>query len=313
MFGRQTLLLVVLPALLGSGSVACSKQSPALYGSSSGQGSYALKYVDSLTATRQEIAAVEAQVEAARAELPTYPDSLSETSWPDVKAVYLAADEAGRTGGYVEEVERSQVVARFYVDEKEDLNRRVGGAVQHAAKEKSCDADLYGPASYALGKGFEEQIEERLRESNDAHRYIDDNEDALGKKNRPVLEKQADGISRASYLAHVAMPRLKQDLERRADEASSVESTLKSVAEESKAKAADPKLSKEQRKKHEDRAAAATAALSRIEPEADEAKKLVKVLDERASAAKKKYEDAFDALEDAVDAKAKAAPPPAGK
>lgn len=255
---------------------------------------------------------MEAQVEAAGAELPTYPDALSSPSWADVQVVYARADEAGRTGGYVEEVERSQVVARFYIDEKDELNRRVGGAVQRAAKEKQCDVDLFGPTSYALGKGIEEQIEERLRGSNEAHQYIDDHADALGKKNRPALEKQADSVSRASYLAYVALGRLKEDLARRADEAGEVESTLKGVVEESRAKAADATLSKEQRHKHKEREARAAAALARIEPEAAEAKKLVKALDERAAAVRKRYEAAREALEDAVQSRAKAAPP-AGK
>src|SRR5688572_21177063 len=104
------LALALSPLWLG-----CSKQKPALYGSSASEGPYALTYVDSLYATRTEIQTIENQIERAHIEFPTYPDALAEPSWPDVKALYAAADSAGQSAAYAEEAERSETVARFYV------------------------------------------------------------------------------------------------------------------------------------------------------------------------------------------------------
>lgn len=287
-------------------AAACSKQPPALYASSSGQGTYALEYPQSLSGSRTEIATVENQVGTAESEFQTYPDALTNPSWPDVLAVYSAADESGKTASYVEEQERSEVVARFYVDEKEELNRRVGGAAQQAAKKKECDVELYGPTTYALGKGIEERLRDRLRAHSEAEQYLVDHEEALGKRNRPKLEDQIDAIGRASYLAHVAFPKLRERLARQASEASQVKSTLKRVADESHQVASDPKTPAPQRAKATEREQAAISAGARVDAEADEAKKLSDEMEKRGTALRDKYEAAIKALKKSVEDRAKA-------
>jgi hypothetical protein len=287
------------------GAAACTKQPPALYGSSAGQGTYALGYTDSLSNARTEVAADESQVQTAESEFQTYPDALSNPSWPDVLAVYSAADESGKTAAYVEELERSEIVARFYVEEKDELNRRVGGAAQHVAKQKDCDIDVYGATSYALGKGFEERLRDRLRDHSEAQQYLADHEDAVGKKNIPKLQDQADAISRASYLAHVAFPKIKERLARQAAEASDVKQTLKRVGEEAHRVNADPKTPPPQRTKAAAREQAVIVAQQKIDAEADAAKKLSDEMEKRSTAIRDKYEAAIKALKKTVDDRAK--------
>jgi hypothetical protein len=289
------------------GAAGCSKQPRPLTASSAGQGAYALGYVDSLSAARSQMAAMESQVDTAGADFAKYPDALSAPGWADVKAVYLAADEAGRTSSYVEEVQREQVVAQFYIDEKDELNRRVGGAAQYAAKQKKeCDVELSGPTSYALGKAFEERIRDRTRSHNEAFLYIGEHEDTLGKKNRPKLEDQSDAIAQTSYFVHVASAELRERMQRQVGESSDVDHTLQRVAEEAHRVATDPKTPPPQRTRAMTREQAAIALRQRLAPEVNEAKKLTADMEKRIAALRDKYDAAFTALRKDVEKRASA-------
>lgn len=291
---------------LSLGVAACSKQPPPLTASSAGQGGYALGYVESLSAARQEVATIESQVETARSEFPRYPDALSNPSWPDVLTVYTAADESGRSADYVQELEKDEVVARFYTDEKDELNKKVGGAAQQAAKQKGCDVDLYGPTSYALGKAFEKRLQERMRSHSEAHRYLDDHEDALGKTNRPKLEDQIDAIAKTSYLARVAIVKVRDRLAEQVNEASQVDKTLQRVAEDAHRVAADPKTPEAQRTRANEEEQAANNARQRLAPEVNGAKKLVDEMDQHLKAVREKYETTFGALRQSVQSRTQA-------
>lgn len=294
-FGRYALGLS-----LSLGVVACSKQAPPLTASSAAQGGYALGYVESLSAARQETGAIESQVETARAEFSGYPDALSNPSWPDVLTVYTAADESGRSADYVQELERDEVVAKFYADEKDELNKKVGGAAQQAVKQKGCDVDVFGATSYALGKAIEKRLQERQRSHSEAHRYLDAHEEALGKNNRPKLEDQIDAIARASYLARVAIVKVRDRLAQQVDEAAEVDKTLARVGEEAKRVAADPKTPEARRARAKDEEIAAANARQRLSSEANEAKKLVDEMDQRIKAVREKYDAAMGALRQSV-------------
>jgi hypothetical protein len=300
--------LLVPLCLLSLGAAACSKQEHPLTASSASEGTYALGYVDSLGAARGEEAAIESQVDAGSTALATYPDALSSPSWKDVLVVYQAADGAGRSSAYVEELEKDQAVAQFYVDEKDDMNRRVAGAAQYAAKQGKCDAEVAGPTAYALGKAFDESIRDRLHKHSDAYMFIDDNEEALGKRNRPKLEDQSDAISQTSYFVYVAAPNLRERLERQAGESSGVDRTLGKMAEDAHRVANDASMTAAQRAHAKDREQAANTARQRIQAEASETKKLSEEMDKRIKALRDKYEAAFDALEKDVKKRAEATP-----
>jgi hypothetical protein len=295
---------LVLALAFGFGSVACQQKQPPVYASSANQGTYALGFGDSMTGVRTEIATVEAQLQTAKGEFAKYPDQLTKPNWQDVTSLYSAADEDGKSSGYGAEVERSEVVARFYVDEKDELNKKVAGAAQYAVKQKECDVEVYGPTSYALGKAFEERLRERLRDRSEAHRYLDEHETQLGKKNRPKLEDQIDAIARASYLANVSMPRLRDHLKDGVSETSTVSKTLDRLADEAHRQANDPNLPAAERSKAAAREQSALNSKKKLEPEVAESKRLSDEMEQRASDAKKSYDDAFDELEKAVDRKA---------
>src|ERR1043165_4049089 len=142
---KPTNRLSVAIASLVLGATACTKQQPQiLTASSADQSSYALRYPDSMASARAELGTIETQTETAKGDFAKYPDALTNPSWPDVLKVYTAADEAGKTTAYVEELEHARAVTQFYVEEKDELNRRVGGAAQYAVKQKECDGEVSG-------------------------------------------------------------------------------------------------------------------------------------------------------------------------
>jgi hypothetical protein len=297
---------VLFFASISLGAIACQKQKPPLTASSADQGSYALHYADSLSSARSELSTIESQTESAQTDFAKYPDALSNPSWPDVLTVYQDADEAGKSAAYVEELERARAVTQFYVEEKDELNRRVGGAAQYAVKQKECDVDVTGPVAYSMNKAFEERVRDRLRDHSDAYLYIDEHEDVLGKKNRSKLEDQSDAIAQMSYLVHVRMPEIRDRLARQADEASDVEHTLQKIADEAHTAAADPKASAARRQHETQREQAALNAKAKVEPEVAEVKKLTEEMDKRISTVQSKYEDALKALEKDVQKRAEA-------
>lgn len=276
---------------------------------SSDQPGYAARYPDELAKARTRFAEDESRARSTMGKFAQFPAELDKPSWPDVLKVYEAADAAGKSQEYVERLHETDTVATFFSDEKAEINKKVGGAAQYTAKQKGCTVELFGATSVALEKSVEKQLEKRLRERNQAHRTIDEHEDALGKPNREKLEKQADELSLASYLVHVAGPLTKRKLTELIAESSDVKSTLERTISESKEAAADAKRSEGDKKKAQARLEAAEKAKGRIEAETTEAQKLLEEIDKKNQLLIDEYDKAFDALKKQIDEKAKAAPP----
>jgi hypothetical protein len=207
----------------------------------------------------------------------------------------------------------SQAVRTFYTEERDTLRQKVGGSAEHAAKEKQCDVELYGPIGGALDRSVEQQLEERLHQRSGAHRYIEDNEDAIGKPNVEKLEKQADQIALASYLVHVRLPQTKRDIDARLADVSGVKDTLERTQTEAKAVIDNPNASKTAKERAEQRASAARTAQASIDSEVEQAKKLGEELEQRAKAAQDQYAKARDGLIDMIEVKAKAQGEAGGK
>jgi hypothetical protein len=294
-------------------ALACSKQEPALYASSAGDASYAERYPAMLAALRNGHFEAEKQAYTLSGEFSKYPDELKEPSWAHVEVVVERADSAGRGADYAAGMGESQAVRTFYTEERDVLRQKVGGSAEHAAKEKSCDVELYGPIGGALDRSMDQQLEERLRERSAAHRAIEDNEDALGKPNLEKLEKQADAIALASHLVHVRLPQTKREIDARVADASGVKSTLERTQEESKAVLDDPNASKSAKERAQKRADAARTAQASLDSEVEQAKKLGEELEQRTKAAQDQYEKAKDALLETIQERAKSQPPPAKK
>jgi hypothetical protein len=297
-------------ALVLLATAACAKQQPALYASPADQAAYAERYPAALNGARTRYGEDEKNVAAASAEFTKYPDELKKPDWTVVSAVIEDADQAGKSGDLAAGMAEADAVRTFYAGERDKLRQKVGGSAEHAAKEKKCEVELYGPIGGALDRAMEQQLEERLRARNAAHRRIEDNVDAIGKPNVEKLEKQADQVALTSYVVHVRMPTLKRDLDAALADASGVKQTLEREIEEANAVAADANAPKGKKQVAEKRKEAATSALASLDQEVTHAKALSDELEKRNDAAKKSYETALDALQDALEAKAKAEPAP---
>lgn len=291
-------------------AAACAQKQPALYASPADQAAYAERYPVALNGARTRYAEDEKNLGTVTADFAKYPDQLTKPDWTVVSAVIEDADRAGKSGDLAAGMAEADAVRTFYAGERDKLRQKVGGSAEHAAKEKSCEVELYGPIGGALDRAMEQQLEERLRERNAAHRRIEDNADAIGKPNVEKLEKQADEVALASYVVNVRMPTLKRDLDAALGDASGVKTTLEREIEEASAVAADGNAPKGKKQTAEKRKASASAALASLDQEVTQAKALSDELEKRSDAARKSYEKALGVLKDALEAKAKAEPAP---
>jgi hypothetical protein len=290
-------------------SLACSSQkSEAVYASSAGESGYAERYPDQLSTERGRLAAHESKAQQIVAAFSTYPDELQNPNWQDVSTVVDQADAAGQSGGYVARLEETEQVARFFEEEKAELEKKVGGAAQYTVKQKNCDADVYGATTGALSKAVEKQLELRLRAHNEAHRFIADNEDSLGKPNIETLQRQADDIAYASYVSHVAPKQTKARIEELIEESSDVKKTLDRTIADAQKIEADPARSDGQKRAARARADSATAAKQRVDSEIQQAQYVLDQLDDRSKKLEADYEAALKNLRQRLTEKASGTP-----
>ena len=279
---------------------ACTTQPAPAFASAANESGYAERYPVALLGARTEFAADEIRAREIFADFPKYPDALSTPDGEQVAAVVSRADAAGKNGAYAQQMEEQQHVSRFFSEEKDGLNQKVGGAAQYAAKQKECTVDVASPAIGALDHGVDKAQEDRLRDHDEAHRYIEDHQDALGKANIEKLQKQADDITLASYLVHVRVKHLKLELDRLIAESSDVKKTLERSDKEAQAVLADAAASKPAKATAQKRADAAKKASTGLDIEVEQAKRAVQEMDARSEKLEKDYNAALDALQKAL-------------
>jgi hypothetical protein len=277
--------------------------------SSAGEAGYAERYPTAVDGANTRLNEQEQTAREDFGKFAGYPDALNNPRWEGVSEVVDRADAAGKSAAYASEAERARIVEQFFEEEKQGIHRRVGGAVDYAAKQKGCESgEIAGAAAGSVDKAVEKQLEERLRKHSEAHRYIDDHEDELGKANVEKLREQADEISRASFLVHVGVWVTRRDLELMVTEASDVRSTLDRTIEESNARIQDPNSSPGAKKAAQARLEAAQSARTSIDEEVKEAQASLEKLDERIQKLQADYEKALDDLKKKIDEKASAQP-----
>jgi len=288
---------------------ACTTQPAPAFASAANESGYAEHYPVALLGARTEFAADETRAREIFTDFPKYPDALTTPDGEQVAAVVSRADAAGKSGAYAQQMAEQEHVSRFFSEEKEGLNQKVGGAAQYAAKQKECTVDVASPAVGALDHGVDKAQEDRLRDHDEAHRYIEDHQDALGKANVEKLQKQADDITLASYLVHVRVKQLKLELSRLIAESSDVKKTLERSDKEAQAVLADSAASKPAKATAQKRADAAKKASTGLDIEVEQAKRAVQEMDARSEKLEKDYNAALDALQKALkDLPKKAAP-----
>lgn len=284
---------------------ACSRSGQeATVPSSSGEAGYAERYPTAVSGTTARLGQQEQQAQEGFGKFAAYPDALKDPSWSHVSEVVTRADAAGKSADYAREAEQGRFVGQFFEEEKDELHRRVAGGVEYTAKQKGCDADLGGAAVGSMDKAVEKVLEDRLREHNEAHRYIDDHEAELGKANVEKLREQADEISRTSFLVYVGVHVTRRDLEAMVAEASDVKTTLDRTIEESNKTLADPNASATTKKAAEARRAAAEKAVMEVDEQVKQGNAALEKIEERNKALQDQYEKALEELKKKIDQKA---------
>src|SRR3954469_14605043 len=266
----RTFELTPIALLVAAFSSACTTQPAPAFASSANESGYAERYPTALLGGRTEFASDETRARAIFADFPKYPAALTNPDGEQVSAVVSRADAAGKSGAYARQMEEQSHVSRFFSEEKDGLNQKVGGAAQYAAKQKECTVDVSSPAIGALDHGVDKALEDRLREHSEAQRYIEDHQDALGKANVEKLQKQADDITLASYLVHVRVKQLKLELSDLIAESSDVKKTLARSDADAQAVLADSAAGKPAKATAQKRADAAKKASTGLDIEIEQ-------------------------------------------
>jgi len=296
----RTFELTSIALLVAAFSSACTTQPAPTFASAANESGYAERYPTALLGARTEFAADETRAREIFADFPKYPGALTNPDGEQVSEVVSRADSAGKSGAYARQMEEQGHVSRFFNEEKDGLNQKVGGAAQYAAKQKECTVDVSSPAIGALDRGVDKAMEDRLRDHDEAQRYIEDHQDALGKANLEKLQKQADDITLASYLVHVRVKQLKLELSQLIAESSDVKKTLERSDKEAQAVLADSGASKQAKTTAQKRADAAKKASTGLDIEVEQANRAVKEMDARSEKLDKDYSAALDALQKAL-------------
>jgi hypothetical protein len=279
-------------------SVGCAQKQAPVTAPSGEQAGYAERYPARLTHVRAHFASDETKARGGLSEFKGFPDALRNPNFEQTREVVLHADAAGKSSAYTEASLEAETVNRFFDEEKDGLRQKVGGAVTYAAQQKECSEDLGGAAVGAMERGVDKQLEERLRSYNEAHRYIEDHQDELGKPNLDTLEKQADKIARASNVAHVRLELYRREIEALLADSGSVRSTLDRITQESDATLADASASKPRKAMAQRRRASAQTARAALDAEVEQGKRSVEEMQQRIAALQKEYRAALDALTD---------------
>jgi hypothetical protein len=278
--------------------VACNQKQAPVASPSGEQAGYAERYPGRLQSVRSHFASDETKARGTLSEFKGFPDALRNPNFEQTREVVLHADAAGKSSAYTESALEAETVTRFFDEEKDGLRQKVGGAVSYTAKEKQCSEDLGGVAVGAMERGVDKQLEERLRAHNEAHRYIEDHQDELGKVNVDTLEKQSDKISQTSNVAYVRLELYRREIEALLADSSSVGSTLDHITQESDQTLADASASKSKKAVAQKRKTAAQSARAALDSEVDQGKRSVEEMQQRIASLQKEYQTALDALTD---------------
>jgi post-segregation antitoxin (ccd killing protein) len=270
------------------------------------QANYAAAYPSALQTTSNDYVNTERDARRLTTDFARYPDQLKDPPWALVQTVVTRADEAGRSASYVEGRRQSDAIDSFFTSDNNEITRRVAGSAQYVTKKKECDVDVSATVGASLKEAVDKQLEKRLRARNDAHLTIERYRDTLGRPNAVVLEKQADDISSASYLANVHAVELRGEALRLIDEASTVKHTLEQGIGDERTFQAEPRRSAADKKASSERIAKLQDAEVRIDAAIPQLQGLTKDIDQRNEAMRAEYAAALDGLKKTISARASA-------
>lgn len=274
---------------------------------------YATEYPDRVDRVTSELDEQKARADEICGKLEGYADEIEDPAdYEKVKAVYDAADASGKSGDYADRARQNREFARMLEENDGEVGKTTMASVHGAAQHDNCPnpGNVAGAAKNGLKRGVDKRTETRLREANEGHRVIARNQDALGKKNVPKLETQADEIAEASYIANVELPLLKHELERLIAENEAIMRTLdREIEEEQKLQKKDG-ASDADKKASEERVKDLEATRDKVKAQQDKLKERKKQLEQLERDIKKTRDDcakAHKSLGKKVDERAKTA------
>jgi hypothetical protein len=297
---RDSLLLAVI--LLGAApGCAAPKPEPEL-ASSAGHSHYARDFPEKLQAVTKDFGTRRAEARKIMGEMNGYPSKLKEpVSFAHVLQIVERADEDGHSFAYVDRLRRVQSASLFFEAEVDEINKKVAGSVAYTAKKKGCDEAIAGATGPALKDGVEKQLEKELHEGSEAHRLIDRYRGELGKENAALLEKQADDISRASYLVYVEIVEDKQRIVRMVGEAADVRRTLDEAVTAERAYLSEyKKMTEPEKKAVEARIADLGKSKAALDAAIQQAEAVVPTIEDEVKKIQKEYDDAVAALKSKI-------------
>lgn len=282
--------------LLSATSFGCSAPKPEPeVASSAAQPGYAQDYPAAIEQITKDFGRDDDDARTLSGGFSGYAKDLKTSDWKLVADVHRSANEAGRSRAYVDRNEEVEGARAFFSAEQDEIVKKVGGSATYACKQKGADTDLSGTVSRSLSEVVTKQLEKRLREQNAAHGLLERHKHELSKEDAAALETQADQISRASYLVHIAMVEEKVRLRALLQEAEQVKKTLDDyLADE---RAIQSKATKDADKKEsEARIQRATQAKAQVDGALSQGREMEQKMEERIAAAQKRHKDALDAL-----------------
>lgn len=242
-------LLGSLCLLAIAGCAGDQSTAPQTTPSSSSVG-YALEWPERLDSIDERYREGSKQSRSDAKTLPSYPSDLSEPDPALARDLYTLADEAGRSHAVVEHLRSSQRIQAFVEDHEKGMAWRIGGHVNAALKQDGCACEYkVGPATMNAIKGaVEDQLDDRYRELNEAHRLLELRGDELNKRDVQTVEDQIDTITKASFFVYIDSIDLMLEIDRLLAELDDVRQTIDSAIAEERRAANDPDASKAQTK-----------------------------------------------------------------
>lgn len=273
----------------GCASSTSNAKSPQIAGAGE-QTSYAERYPEEMDTLTKQLQSDEQDARTAMDSWDKMPGEVSGAQKLDVKGMVGKADQAGKSAGYVSERRKMNDVKAFFVEEKDEINKKVAGSVEYAAQQKGCEnKELGGAAVFGVREAVDKRIEHRLRDSNEAQVELEEHRQETDKATADKLEKRLDEIANTSYLVHVGVVDTRNALEERRGDTSKVKSTLDKAIERNRA-AKGPEAQKRAAELEKKRAAIDTLDA--------QAKTSLEGVDERIKKLQSEYKEKLEALKD---------------
>jgi hypothetical protein len=269
---------------------------------------YATDYPDRVEEVTRDLDAAKSRAGELCGSYSGYPDQIKDpTDYDRVTEVVDAADASGKSGDYAERARENREFQRMLDENDGEIAKGALATVHGAATQDGCPnpGNVAGAAKVGLTRAVEKRGDERLRDANEGHRVIKRNKGKIGKENVAPLEKQADEIAQASYLAHVELPQLEYELERLIEENEKVQKTLEREIEEEKKRQDEAGASDEDKKAAEERIKELEEAKAKVEEQKAQLDERKQQIEELKKEITKVQEDCDKALADYKDELAK--------